>query len=81
VVIPGDRRLNLKKVAALLGDKGVRLAAERDVVQVTGFQVEPVSVLGFRRDDIAGYVDRQVPELPQVIISAGRPGAGLALAP
>jgi Cys-tRNA(Pro)/Cys-tRNA(Cys) deacylase len=81
VVIPGDRRLSLKKVAALLGDKGVRLAAERDVVRVTGFQVGSVSVLGFRRDDIAGYVDRQVLELPRVIISAGRPDAGLALAP
>jgi prolyl-tRNA editing enzyme YbaK/EbsC (Cys-tRNA(Pro) deacylase) len=38
-------------------------------------------VVGFRRDDIAGYVDRQVLELPQVTLSAGRPDAGLALAP
>jgi Cys-tRNA(Pro) deacylase len=79
VVIPGDRRLSLKKADVLLGDEGVRLAAERDVLRVTGFQVGSVSVLGFRRDDIAGYVDRQVLELPQVIISAGRTDAGLAL--
>lgn len=38
-------------------------------------------VLGFRRDDVAGYVDRQVMELPQVIISDGWADAGLALAP
>jgi Cys-tRNA(Pro)/Cys-tRNA(Cys) deacylase len=81
VVIPGDRRLSLKKVGSLLGDKGVRLAAERDVVRVTGYQVGSVSVLGFRRDDIAGYVDSLVLNLPQVIISAGRPDAGLALVP
>jgi Cys-tRNA(Pro)/Cys-tRNA(Cys) deacylase len=81
VVIPGDRRLSLKRVGALLGDKGVRLAAERDVVRVTGFQIGSVSVLGFRREDIAGYVDRSVLDLPQVIISAGRPDAGLALTP
>jgi Cys-tRNA(Pro)/Cys-tRNA(Cys) deacylase len=81
VVIPGDRRLSLKRVGALLGDKALRLASERDVVRVTGFQVGSVSVLGFRRDDIAGYVDRQVLALPQVIISAGRPDVGLALAP
>ena len=81
VVIPGDRRLSLKKAGALLGDKALRLASERDVVRVTGFQVGSVSVLGFRRDDIAGYVDRQVLALPQVIISAGRPDVGLALAP
>jgi len=81
VVIPGDRRLSLKKAGALLGDKALRLASERDVVRVTGFQVGSVSVLGFRRDDIAGYVDRQLLALPQVIVSAGRPDVGLALAP
>ncbi len=80
-VIPGDRKLSLKKIAAVLGDKGARLAAERDVVRVTGYQVGSVSVLGFRRDDIAGYVDRRALALPQVIISAGRPDVGLALAP
>ena len=36
---------------------------------------------GLRLDDIAGHVDRQVHDLPQVIISAGRPKVGLALAP
>jgi Cys-tRNA(Pro)/Cys-tRNA(Cys) deacylase len=81
MVVPGDRKLSLKKVAAALSDKGVRLAAERDVIRVTGYQIGSVSVLGFRRDDIAGYVDRRVLELLQAIISAGRPDAGLALAP
>lgn len=81
MVVPGDRKLSLKKVAAALGDKGVHLAAERDVIRVTGYQIGAVSVLGFRRDDIEGYVDRHVLDLAQVIISAGRPDAGLALAP
>lgn len=81
MVVPGDRKLSLKKAAATLGDKGLRLAAKRDVIRVTGYQIGSVSVLGFRRDDIAGYVDRRVLDLPQVIISAGRPDAGLALAP
>jgi prolyl-tRNA editing enzyme YbaK/EbsC (Cys-tRNA(Pro) deacylase) len=57
------------------------LASEKVVVRVTGFQVGSVSVLGFRRDDIAGYVDRLVLNLPQEIISAGRPDAGLARSP
>ncbi len=80
-VIPGDRKLSLKKIGAILGDRGVLLAAERDVVRVTGYQVGSVSVMGFRRDDIAGYVDRRLLELPQVIISAGRPDVGISLAP
>jgi Cys-tRNA(Pro)/Cys-tRNA(Cys) deacylase len=80
-VIPGDRRLSLKKVAAALVDKNVQLASQRDVQRVTGYQVGAVSVLGFRRDDVTGYVDQRVMDLEQVIISAGRPDAGLALAP
>ena len=72
IVIPGDRRLSLKKAGAVLGDKAVRLAAERDVIRVTGYQIGSVSVCGFRRDDIAGYVDSRVLDLPQAFISAAR---------
>jgi Cys-tRNA(Pro)/Cys-tRNA(Cys) deacylase len=81
VVVPGDRRLSLKKVGSTLEDKKVQLASERDVQRVTGYQVGAVSVLGFRREDVPGYVDQHVLELEQVIISAGRPDTGLALTP
>ncbi len=81
VVIPGDRRLSLKKVGIVLKDKKVQMASQRDVQRVTGFQVGAVSVLGFRRKDIPSYVDQHVLDLEQVIISAGRPDVGLGLAP
>jgi len=81
VVIPGDRRLSLKKVGLVLDDKKVQMASLRDVERVTGFQVGAVSVLGFRRQDIPGYVDQHLLELEQVIISAGRPDVGLSLLP
>ena len=48
---------------------------------MTGFQVGAVSVMGFRRDDVLVYVDQHGLELEQVIISSGRPDAGLALSP
>jgi Cys-tRNA(Pro)/Cys-tRNA(Cys) deacylase len=80
-VVPCNRRLSLKKVAEELEDKNVKLASERDVQRITGFQVGAVSVLGFRRDDVPGYVDQRVLDLEQVIISAGRPDVGLALVP
>lgn len=81
VVVPGDRRLSLKKVGAALDDKNVQLAAERDVQRVTGYQVGAVSVLGFRRADVSAYVDQRVLEMEQAIISAGNPDAALALSP
>ena len=81
VVIPGDKRLSLKKLGAVLNDKGLELASARDVQRVTGFQVGAVSVLGFRRSDIAAYMDEGVLEQETVIISSGRPDAGLEVKP
>ena len=81
MMVPGDRRLSLKKIGAALNDKNVKLATERDVQRVTGYQVGAVSVLGFRRSDVPTYVDQGMLELEQAIISAGRPDAGLALPP
>ena len=81
VVVPGDRRLSLKKVGAALDDKNLQLAAERDVQRVTGYQVGAVSVLGFRRTDVPAYVDQHVMDLEQAVISAGVPIAALALSP
>jgi Cys-tRNA(Pro)/Cys-tRNA(Cys) deacylase len=81
VMVPGVRRLSLKKIGAALNDKNVKLATERDVQRVTGYQVGAVSVLGFRRSDVPTYVDQGVLELEQAIISAGRPDAALALPP
>jgi len=81
VVVPGDRQLSLKKVGAVLGDKNVTLAQQRDVQRVTGYQVGAVSVLGFRRDDVPSYLDQQILHMERVIISSGRPDMGLELDP
>jgi len=80
-VIPGDRHLSLKKANAALGDKNAVLAQGRDVERVTGYQVGAVSVLGYRRDDVPGYVDQSVLDLERAVISSGRPDMGLALDP
>jgi Cys-tRNA(Pro)/Cys-tRNA(Cys) deacylase len=80
-VIPGDRQLSLKKVSAALGDKQSVLAQSRDVERVTGYRVGAVSVLGYRRDDVPGYVDEGVLALERAVISSGRPDMGLELDP
>jgi Cys-tRNA(Pro) deacylase len=78
---PGDRRLSLKKVGEVLGDKNADLAIERDVERITGFQVGAVSVVGLRREDTPRYLDQRILELSEVVISAGRPDMGLKLSP
>jgi Cys-tRNA(Pro)/Cys-tRNA(Cys) deacylase len=81
VVVPGDRQLSLKKVGAVLADKNVKLAQQRDVERVTGYQVGAVSVLGFRRDDVPNFLDRGVLDLERAVISSGRPDMGLEMDP
>jgi Cys-tRNA(Pro)/Cys-tRNA(Cys) deacylase len=80
-VVPGDKRLSMKKVAAALNDKGASLAPEREVLRATGYQVGSVSVTGFRRDDIPGFIDQSVMAAERIIISAGRPDAGIEMSP
>jgi Cys-tRNA(Pro)/Cys-tRNA(Cys) deacylase len=79
VVIPGDKRLSLEKVRATVGAGKTNLASRQEVERITGYTVGAVSVMGFRQGGVLTFVDRRVLDLEQVVISAGRPEAGLAL--
>jgi len=79
VVIPGDRRLSLEKVRTTVGAGKVHLASKQEVERVTGYTVGAVSVIGFRQGGVLTFIDQRVLELEQVVISSGRPDAGLAL--
>lgn len=81
ILLPGDRRLSLKKAAEFFEDKDIALASERDVERITGFQVGAVSVLGLRRDDVPVFVDQSILNMEQVIISGGRPDVGIRIHP
>ncbi len=79
VVVPGDRRLSLEKVRTAVGAAKVNLASRQEVERVTGYTVGAVSVLGFRQGGILTFVDERVLEMEKVVISSGRPEAGLML--
>lgn len=79
VVIPGDRRLSLEKVRRTVGAGKVHLASKQEVERITGYTVGAVSVIGFRQGGVLTFLDQGVLELEQVVISSGRPDAGLAL--
>ena len=79
VVVPGDRRLSLEKVRKMVGAEKVNLASKQEVERITGYTVGAVSVMGFRQGGILTFVDERVLELEKVLISSGRPEAGLTL--
>jgi len=79
VVIPGDQRLSVEKVRATVGAGKTHLASKQEVERITGYTVGAVSVMGFRQGGVLTFVDQRVLELERVVISSGRPDAGLAL--
>ena len=79
VVIPGDKRLGLEKVQRAVSAGKVNLASKQEVERITGYTVGAVSVIGFRQGGVLTFVDQRVLELDQVLISSGRPDAGLVL--
>jgi Cys-tRNA(Pro)/Cys-tRNA(Cys) deacylase len=79
VVVPGDRRLSLEKIQRTVGAGKVNLASKQEVERITGYTVGAVSVIGFRQGGVLTFVDQGVLDLDQVVISSGRPDAGLVL--
>jgi Cys-tRNA(Pro)/Cys-tRNA(Cys) deacylase len=79
-LVRGDQRLSLKKLARIVGVKGLEMAPEKDVPRITGYRIGAVAPVGQRRSDVPVYVDRHILEQPRVSISAGRHDAGLELA-
>lgn len=78
-LVRGDQRLSLKKLARVVGAKGLEMAPPEDVPRITGYQVGAVAPLGLRRHDVPIYVDHHILEESRVSISAGRHDAGLEL--
>jgi Cys-tRNA(Pro) deacylase len=79
-LVPGDRRVDERKVAAEMGGRTVRVARAAEVVEATGF--EPGAVAPFpRRDVVAVLIERTLLQHQQVWIGAGSPQHMAVLAP
>ncbi len=80
VLVRGDQRLSLKKLARVAGVKAFEMAPAADVPRITGYQIGAVAPLGLRRSDLPIYIDHHILEESRVSVSAGRHDAGLELA-
>ena len=80
IMIAGDRELDLKRVAAAVGDKKVRMAAQREAEALTGLQVGGISALALLNRPFDVYIDRPALERPDIFVSAGKRGVNLRLA-
>jgi Cys-tRNA(Pro)/Cys-tRNA(Cys) deacylase len=81
VMTPAGRELNLKALAASLGEKKLKMAAQREAEEMTGLQVGGISALVLLNRGFEICLERAAADLPFIHISAGQRGANLRLSP
>lgn len=79
-MIPGDRRVDVKKVAQAAGCAKARIAKPDEVVAATGFEVGAVAPFPLPRVERI-YIDRTLLGHKRVWVGAGSPSHMAALAP
>lgn len=79
-VVPVHRQLDLKAIASALGQKKVTMAASADAERSSGMVVGGISPIG-QRKALPTVLDSSMQELTAVLVSGGRRGLDIELAP
>lgn len=79
-VIPGDHAVNLKLLAAVLGEKKVRVPTQREAEQLTSLQAGGISPLALINKGFQVILSDEALQLDQIHISGGQRGLNIRLA-
>lgn len=79
VMAPAGRELNLKALAAALGEKKLRLASQAEAEALTKLQVGGISALALLNRGFEICLERAAEALPFIHISAGERGVNVRL--
>lgn len=80
VVIPGPANVDLKRLAAALGEKKVYLPTEREAEQMTGLQAGGISPLALINKGFQVVLDSSARNHPEIHVSGGQRGLNIRLA-
>jgi Cys-tRNA(Pro)/Cys-tRNA(Cys) deacylase len=79
-LVPSDRELNLKRLAAAAGVKDAAMLPPAEAERVTGYHVGGISPLGARRR-VPVFVDEMALAHAAVMVNGGRRGLQIEIAP
>lgn len=79
VVVPGPRVVDLKALAAFLGEKKVYLPTEREAEQLSGLQAGGISPLALLNKGFQVVIDAAAQQYDEIYISGGRRGLNIRL--
>lgn len=79
-VVPVESELDLKKAAAAAGDKYVEMAKSRDLEPLTGYIHGGCSPVGMKKA-FPTYIEETAELYETIVVSAGRIGLQMELAP
>ncbi len=80
VVLPSDREVSMKKLAAALGGKSAGMMPVPDAERITGYKVGGVSPFG-QRKRLPTAVEEAALAQPYVFVNGGQRGLQMRLAP
>jgi Cys-tRNA(Pro)/Cys-tRNA(Cys) deacylase len=78
-VIPGPNTVDLKLLAACLGEKKVHLPTEREAEQLTGLQAGGISPLALINKGFQVVVDASAQDHSEIHVSGGQRGLNIRL--
>lgn len=79
-IVPASTRLSVKSLARAAGAKKAAMMAPSDAERLTGYVTGGISPFGQRRD-LVTYVDETIELFDTVLVSAGRRGLQVEVAP
>lgn len=79
-VIPVAEELDMKKAAKSVGEKNVEMIHVKDINAITGYIRGGCTAVGMKKQYVT-RIDVSAQELPAIIVSGGRIGSQIELAP
>lgn len=80
VMVPATAQLDLKKLAAAVGAKKLKMATHDEAEQLTGLQVGGISALALLNRGFQCYLDQSARDHDSILVSSGEKGTNLEVA-